>query len=183
MSEVGSQMWSATLVARLRAGDAGAGEALEAGLRPRLLGFALRFVPGDRAAAEDLVQEAFVRALAADVAPEDLRAWCFRVVRNLALKALDKAGREAPWPTGFERARETLGPLTRVVEVEDAARLEAQLARLSPAQREALVLRYVEGLGRAEIATVLDVEVSVVKSRLFEGLARLRQLAAPDEPT
>ena len=49
---------------------------------------------------------------------------------------------------------------------------------LSEAQREAIRLRYVEDLSRAEIAEVLDLPESVVKSRLFESLKKLREQAS-----
>jgi len=174
MEPRGSQEWSATMVRRLRAGDAAAGSALESGLRPRLVAYARRFLPEE---AEDLAQEALTRALTSDTEPERLRAWCFRVVRNLALNQLrDRRGAEALGSAAHALPLETLGPLTRLVQGEDHAQVAAQLARLSVAQREALTLRYVEGLGREEIATVLDLEVGQVKSRLYEGLARLRDL-------
>ncbi|MFT7676643.1 MAG: DNA-directed RNA polymerase specialized sigma24 family protein [Planctomycetota bacterium] len=52
-------------------------------------------------------------------------------------------------------------------------------ACLSADQREVLILRYTEDLGRNEIAAVLDEPVSVIKSRPYEGLRRLRELASP----
>ncbi len=51
------------------------------------------------------------------------------------------------------------------------------VARLTEEQREVLRLRYVEELPRAEIALVVDLPESVVKSRLFAGLKRLREYA------
>lgn len=175
---VGSCEWSAALVRRLRAGEASAAADLEAGLRPRLLAYARRFGSAD---AEDLVQEAFVRALQAATPPEDLRAWCFRVVRNLAHNRARDRGADQLWPSGLDVPRASLGPLTKMVAAEDAAEVLAQLEQLSAAQREALTLRYVEGLAREEIATVLDVSVGQVKSRLFEGLSRLRARLGADQ--
>ena len=54
--------------------------------------------------------------------------------------------------------------------------LQQALEQLSNEQREVLLLRYGEGLGRDDIASILDEPVSVVKSRLFEGMKRLRGL-------
>ena len=135
MESLGSQEWSATMVRRLRAGDAAAGSALESDLRPRLVAYARRFLPEE---AEDLAQEALARALASDAAPEHLRAWCFRVVRNLALNQMrDRRGAEPLGSAAHALPLETLGPLTRLVQGEDHAHVAAQLARLSAAQREA----------------------------------------------
>ena len=53
---------------------------------------------------------------------------------------------------------------------------------LTDEQREVLRLRYVENLSRGEIAEILDQPESLVKSRLFEGLKRLREEAARFEP-
>lgn len=69
------------------------------------------------------------------------------------------------------------GPLTNVLRREAQAELFRWLATLPENQREVLVLRYAEGLGRGEIAQVLDQPVAVVKSRLYEGLQHLRSLA------
>jgi RNA polymerase sigma factor (sigma-70 family) len=60
------------------------------------------------------------------------------------------------------------------VKEEQRSRLACLLSTLRPAQREVLRLRYTENLSRSEIAEVLDISESVVKSQLFEGLEKLR---------
>ena len=55
------------------------------------------------------------------------------------------------------------------------SRVSELVQGLPDAQRETLRLRYVEGLSRAEIAEVIETTESVVKSRLFEGLKKLRE--------
>ena len=67
------------------------------------------------------------------------------------------------------------GNLTRLVSRELWSRIGHLLAALPASQREPLRLRYAEELSRAEIAYVLDIPESVVKSRLFEGLKKLRE--------
>ena len=127
--------------------------------------------------AEDVVQEVFARVLAADTVPEDFRAWVYRLTRNRCLNWRRDAGRRkdaAPMATGFDAALAASGPLTRLVKDERRERLVEELARLPAELREVLMLRYVDGLGRGEIAAVLDVPVSTVKSRLFQGVQRLR---------
>jgi RNA polymerase sigma-70 factor (ECF subfamily) len=63
------------------------------------------------------------------------------------------------------------------VRAEERAALRAILAQMPATQREVLDLRYGEDLSREEIAEVLGIEASVVKSRLYEGLQRLRSQA------
>ena len=70
------------------------------------------------------------------------------------------------------------GHLTRLARVEQHSRLAELVGQLPETQREVLRLRYVEDLSRAEIAEVLEIPGSVVKSRLFEGLKRLRARAS-----
>jgi len=169
---------SATLLIKLRDGDAEAGALLERLHRRSLTRYAVRYLRHAEDA-EDVVQEVFARALESRAVPDQFRAWLYRVARNLCLNRL-RAGRvrgEAPLPTSLDLAADQTGDLSRLVKVEEREALVELLERLSEAQREALLLRYVEGLGREEIALVLELPVSVVKARLYEGVASLRRLA------
>lgn len=161
----------------LRAGEPAAAEQLDRTFREPLRRFAQRYVGAE---AEDVVQEVFTRALASDALPDSFRAWLFRVARNVCLnRRRDGALRDHDaLATRFDLPAEQTGLLTGLVRIEDHGKLLDLLDRLSEAQREALLLRYVEGLGREEIAEVLGLEVSVVKSRLYEGVQRLRDLAS-----
>tara|TARA_R110002126_G_scaffold91744_4_gene218179 strand:+ start:573 stop:992 length:420 start_codon:yes stop_codon:yes gene_type:complete len=129
--------------------------------------------------AEDVVQDVFARALASDALPDSFRAWLFRVARNICLNRYRDGQHRAHdhLETRFDLPIEQPGLLTGLVQIEDHGKLLELLDQLSEAQREALLLRYVEGLGREEIAEVLDQPVSVVKSRLFEGVKRLREIS------
>ena len=165
---------SRSLVARFRAGDPAAGDELAGLHRPALLRFARRYLGQD---AEDVVQEVFAHVLQSDTEPDDFRVWAFTIARNLCLNRLRARG--APvlrLATGLDLAVDQTGELTRLARAEDASELAVVLEKLSDAQREVLVLRYLEGLGREEIAAVTGLTVPVVKSRLFEGVQRLRGL-------
>jgi RNA polymerase sigma-70 factor (ECF subfamily) len=70
------------------------------------------------------------------------------------------------------------GHLTHLVKNEQASQLAALVQSLPEDQQEVLRLRYVEDLSRAEIADVLEISESIVKSRLFEGLKKLRDASA-----
>ena len=66
------------------------------------------------------------------------------------------------------------GALTQLVAEEDRARLVERMAARSDDQQEVLRLRYAEGLSRKELAAVIELPESVVKSRSFEAVKRLR---------
>lgn len=145
--------------------------------REALTRFATRYL-GNVDDAEDAVQEVFVKVLESDCEPRDARAWSYRIARNVCLNRLRAAGRRRDadrLATGVDVPLEELGQLTRLMNLEQGQQAVGALDRLSEAQREVLVLRYLDGLDRTEIATVLDLPVSVVKSRLFEGVNRMRK--------
>jgi RNA polymerase sigma-70 factor (ECF subfamily) len=73
------------------------------------------------------------------------------------------------------------GPSNQLLRQEEAARVQAALARLAEGDREVLVLRYLEGLSNLDIAAALEVSEGAVKMRHLRALERLRGLLA-DEP-
>ena len=127
-------------------------------------------VTGDRAAAEDIAQEAFLAALRAlprfDLR-RPLRPWLHRIVVNRAIdfaraRAL-RAEVGAEPPPGAAPAGEDLGD-----------EVLALLRGLSPEHRAVVVLRYVLEYTPGEIATLLDLPRGTVNSRLRRGLDALR---------
>lgn len=141
-----------------------------------LLGYTLRLT-GDRARAEEIVQETLVRAWAhaaeLDLDPGALRGWLFTVARNLVtdLRRADAARPStvpdehalavAPAPDDLERA------------VQSWTVAEA-LGRLTPEHRAVLVETFYEGRSVAEAAVRLGVPPGTVKSRTFYALRALR---------
>ncbi len=159
---------------------------------------------GNRAEAEEAVQEALARACEslADLRdPAAAPAWFLRIVTTMCLRTLRRrrlrkrlfgwlpsAGDDpevAPKETadtGMEdiaaRVHATGGAAPREA-LEDHEALGAMLSRLdqlSPQQRTALVLRYGHDLPVPEVAELIGVEVATVKTHLVRGLARLRDL-------
>jgi RNA polymerase sigma-70 factor (ECF subfamily) len=166
-----------SLVASLRSGDARAGVLLNRLYRERLIRFCWGYL-GSVEEAEDAVQEVFCKVLASSQIPHRFRPWLYKIARNHCLnlarrRARRKDRRDLPSDSQLE-ARLT-GNLTGLVKREMRSRLMHLLAALPTAYREVLRLRYAEELSRAEIAEVLDTPKSVVKSRLFEGLKKLRE--------
>lgn len=165
------------LLARYGAGDAAAARALTARLVPRVLGYAARLLGGDRAEAEDIAQEAMLRLWRAAPGwrPGEARVstWLYRVVTNLATDRLRARGRRGGGPVALDQAPEPAddapGVLSRLVEDQRMAALYAALAGLPDRQREAVVLRHIEGLANPEIAEILGVGVEAVESLTARG--------------
>ncbi|MBU0640212.1 MAG: sigma-70 family RNA polymerase sigma factor [Planctomycetes bacterium] len=169
-----------SLVGRLRAGDAHAGVLLEQIYRQPMLRFCWGYL-GSLEEAEDAVQEVFCKALRGEEPPDSFRPWLYRVARNHCLNQVRARARRKDaqiLPPESQIGAHTPSNLTRLAQQEVRSRLIRVVGELSEGQREVLCLRYAEGLPRAEIAEVLDIPESVVKSRLFEGLKKLRTHAS-----
>lgn len=159
----------AALLARYAAGELGAARTLTDRHLPRVLAFARRML-GDAAEAEDVAQEALLRLWR--IAPQwrageaRISTWLYRVTANLCT---DRLRRRRPQGTMPELADPDPGALAALMAADRAAALEAALARLPERQRQAVVLRHLEGLGNAEIAEVMDSGVEAVESLIARG--------------
>jgi RNA polymerase sigma-70 factor (ECF subfamily) len=165
------------LYARLLRGELAAFDRLYERYERPLFGF-LRAQLGDPAEAEDVFHEAFLAVLHAGGAGTELRsfrAWLFQVARNLCLnrvrarrradRALESVAREAQLPPAAPAAP----PAGR-----DPAELHAAVARLPPALAEVYQLR-ARGLSYDELASILEIPIGTVKSRMHEMMKRLRE--------
>jgi RNA polymerase sigma-70 factor (ECF subfamily) len=132
-----------------------------------LLGYALRLCDGNRAMAEDLVQETMVRAWRhldrLDPTAAPVRPWLFTVAHHLAIDA-HRARSARPPEVGLDRIE---GTLDRII-VTDALR------SLSPEHRAVLAETYYRGRSVAEAAAVLGIPVGTVKSRCYYALRALK---------
>ena len=166
-----------TLADRLRARAPGARDDLVAEYRPAIVRYAHGYL-GDAAAAEDAAQDVLMKALSASHTPDAVRPWLYRIARNHCLNLLRNARvrGEVALPERPAFADSATGHLTRLVRMENEAELLSRVASLTPDHREVLDLRYGEDLSRDEIAHVLDLPPSVVKSRLYEAMKRLRDV-------
>jgi len=166
-----------SLVLRLRDGASEAGKILDKLYRPSLKRFCQGYL-GRTDEVEDVVQDVFCRVLSSETIPDKFRAWIYRIARNRCLDILRGRARrpnDETLLTNIHLESVLTGNLTRLVRNEQRSRLRHLLAALPPDQCEVLSLRYTEGLSRAEIANVLEIPESLVKSRLFEGLEKLRR--------
>jgi RNA polymerase sigma factor (sigma-70 family) len=147
-----------------------------------------RWLTGDRADAEDVVQEACLRAFRSigTFAGVNARAWVLTIVRHAAYTWLGKnrsaalvmvddleavEQREASRGAAPDSAPPT--PEAELIAKADAARLESAIAELPVPFRETLVLRDVQGLDYREIAEVTKVPIGTVMSRLARARQRL----------
>jgi RNA polymerase sigma-70 factor (ECF subfamily) len=167
------------LVGRLKAGDPAAFEAIYEAFRPRLFSFLAR-LSRRRDVAEDLLEETWLRLVArAEDLTDDTRLgpWLFTVARNLFSswcrhRALDDDRIFDPalsWPGALPRE----SPFEAATRGETERRLEAAIARLSPKDREVLLLVGGEELSPSEAAAVLGLAPEAVRKRLQRARGRL----------
>ncbi|RDI75867.1 sigma70-ECF: RNA polymerase sigma factor, sigma-70 family [Gaiella occulta] len=140
-----------------------------------LFAFALRTL-GERGAAEDLVQDVFLRAWlrAETYRPErgPARGWLFAIARNLAIDTA--RARSARPQLAAERVDETGSRDSEFEQIEQRIVLAEALGRLTPDHRRALVEVAIRERTVSEAAAVLGVPPGTVKSRVFYALKALR---------
>jgi RNA polymerase sigma-70 factor, ECF subfamily len=148
---------------------------------PHLRAFAIS-LSGNIDRADDLVQETLLRALTHLDHFErgtNLQAWLFTILRNLFHSDYRKRRREVEDPDGIMAGKVAVMP-------EQGAKLDFQdlrlaMAKLSPEQREALLLVGAEGLTYDEAAQICNTHIGTIKSRVNRARNRLSQLLGLDE--
>ena len=182
-----STLSEAEAVREARSGDSEA-YALLVGLHQEVAFRAAYLVVREAAAAEDVVQEAFVRAfreLGRFRDGEPFRPWLLRIVTNLALNEVRARGRKQGLLQRFgalRRDEEEPDPETPLVENERAAGVWSAINRLGQDDRLVLYLRYFLELDEREMARVIDRPAGTVKSRLHRASARLREVIEREFP-
>ena len=167
------------LLARIARGDEGALAELYDRFGRVAYGLAVR-VLRDPALAEDAVQDAFLTAwrTASGFDPRrgSVSTWLLTLVHRRAVDVVRREDRRRGSP--LDGAPVASGDATdETAETRELRRdVQAALKELSTAEREALELAYYGGLSQSEIAEKLDVPLGTVKSRMFAGLARLRDV-------
>lgn len=137
--------------------------------------------------AEDVAQEAFVRAYRQlqTVRPgEPLRPWLLRIVQNQALNTVRSRNRRSGLLGRFAAIapRSAPAPHAEVAATEQSAQVLAAIARLSPDDQKVLHLRYFLDLPEREIAAAIGRPPGTVKSRLHRASARLRAVVEREFP-
>lgn len=164
-------------------GDALAARLLTGRLLPRVLRYAARLL-SDRAEAEDVAQETMLRLwrVAAEwrQGEAQVSTWVYRVAGNLCTDRLRRRG--ARGATALDDAPEIAdsapGAEAVMIEADRAQALQAALEALPDRQRQAVVLRHIEGLSNPEIAAVMEIGVEAVESLTARGKRALAALLA-----
>ena len=144
---------------------------------PRLRRYA-RALTRDIVTADDLVQECLTRALSKLHLWEqgtDLRAWLFTILHNQHINHVRRTAREGT-AVGLSEREPLLARAPQQgiwLELRD---LERALAKLPRTQRSVILLVGLEGMSYGEVATVLDVPIGTIRSRLSRGREALRRL-------
>ena len=172
-----------TLLVLYANGDREASRLLTTRLAPRILGYAMRLL-SDRAEAEDVTQETMLRLWRQ--APNwrsgeaQVSTWAYRVVTNLCTD-LRRARMRRPGvalDNAPEVADGSRGVLATMIETDRMAALQNALAQLPERQRQAVVLRHIEGLANPEIGQIMEIGVEAVESLTARGKRSLSAILA-----
>ena len=145
---------------------------------------------GDRGTAEEAVQETFLRAWRSantwDPASGSVRTWMYAIARNVSIDVLRSRSRRVPVESklkssddradGYDATNEHGAEDSGFETMMSSWMLEEALRRISPDQRDALVLTYVRDRPYSEIATVLGIPEATLRTRVFYGLKSLRSV-------
>jgi len=135
---------------------------------------------GNRTAAEDLVQDVFVRMLKYRATFRDdgqFETWMFRIARNAradyfrSRSAIDQVSDE-----GIDAPADDPGPARLLEQERDAVLLRRALMMLREDRRELIVLTRYRGLKHAAIAEILGIDVGTVKVRIHRAMKELREI-------
>ncbi|MGL4412984.1 RNA polymerase sigma factor [Roseinatronobacter monicus] len=174
-----SDVDQAALLGRVVAGDRRAAEALTDMIAPRILRFAARML-GDLTEAEDVAQEAMLRLWRMAPDWQDGAAqpstWVFRVATNLCT---DRLRRRKPMVNELPDLPDTAqSQHAQMMQAARAKALENALAHLPERQRQAVILRHLEGLTNPEIAAIMMLGVEAVESLTARGKRNLSAILA-----
>jgi len=157
-------------------------ESLALPLLPSLYNLAM-WLCRNPADAEDLVQETFLKALRGFPSFEpnsNFKAWIFRILRNTHLTSHSGlAARRTVWldqELEVTSAVDLQTPELNLLALSDRAAIQSAMEQLAPPLLEVVLLCDVEEMKYREIATVLDIPIGTVMSRIARARATLRQL-------
>ena len=178
---------TARLLEEARGGDEASLEALLSALQPQLYRFSMKMCQHTEDA-EDVLQDSMLtlaRSFRDFRGASSLSTWLFTIARSFCIKKR----RKSVFAPEREESLEELAlggkvevsstqpdPHQRAESAEVWRTVQASIGRIEPSYREILVLRDIEGLSAKEVAEVVDLSVSAVKSRLHRARAQLREL-------
>jgi len=175
-----------TLVGRVARGDEDAFSKLYDELSSLVYGIALRVVR-DPSISEEVSQEVFVEvwrsAARFDPAKGNIRSWVSTIAHQRAVDRVRsvEASRRRDNRDADERELVDSSPEVQVEGRIEGQRVRTSLARLSQPQRQAIELAYYDGLTYREVAKVLDIPEGTIKTRIRDGMTRLRSELEVDD--
>lgn len=184
-------VWQASdeaLLAGLAGGDPDAAVAFVRRYQRRVYGLAVSIL-GDRAQADDVAQEAMVRAWrhagAFDARRGSVTTWLLAITRNLAIDALRAARVKPVTDDVLIAALPSTGdlPADASVSADELRRVARALDAIPEEQRRALLLSRLRGMTAAELARVEGIPLGTAKTRIRTGLLRLHADLRAQEPT
>jgi RNA polymerase sigma factor (sigma-70 family) len=146
-----------------------------------------RWLTKNEADAEDVVQDAYVRALRffSSLRGEDARAWLLTIVRNTWYGRFPRRAGPGVMPVADEeadtRADTSLDPEGQLMQQQTVEQVRRALETLPTDFREVLVLRELEGLSYKEIAAIVGIPLGTVMSRLARARERLAGVLATSD--
>lgn len=173
------------LIERFQKGDMYAFDLIVKRYKDQLLNFVYRFL-GDRAEAEDVVQETFLRVFRNRKAYKKVAkfsTWIYTISGNLAKTELRKRKRRnvhSISEMGFENkdyeiSDETANPEKRIDSLMKEEIIEREIMALPPKFREVIILRDIQELSYEEISKIIKVPIGTVKSRVNRGRLKLQE--------
>ncbi len=169
------------LMLRVKAGDRAAFEEIFRLFQKPLANYLYRLT-GNRARAEDLLQDAFLRLWKAAPTYEPtakVSTYVFRIAHNLFLNEAARRREKALESMDAETTFDPAGDMNRR-EVQSA--VQKAIEALPEGEREVLLLSEYNGFKYAEISEILGIPVGTVKSRMFSAVQRLKELLKGLEP-
>jgi RNA polymerase sigma-70 factor (ECF subfamily) len=138
---------------------------------------------GERTAAEDILQETFLRALKGYShfkAQAKISTWLYTIARNLALSYLKSRKRREKVTAGPMRLIKAQDAAAEVMQKEMLEKLQEAMGRLSPKHREVLLLKLQGDLTYREIAEIIGSRIGTVRSRFHYAISALRGILKPN---
>jgi RNA polymerase sigma factor (sigma-70 family) len=165
------------LVARFRRGDEAPFDEMYRRYAGPLVAFVRRMLKNTGHDADDVVQDAFIRAyrgLRVTDRPMALRPWLYMIVRNRALDELRAPARAGAYDDEYVlNAVPTIDAAQRAEERDEMRQIVHEIARLPERQRMALVLREFDGCSHVETARRLHTTVPATKSLIIRARSNL----------
>jgi len=169
-----------TLLARIAGGDREAFSALYDETAPRVLGLIRRLLI-DHAQSEEVCQEVFLEiwqtAPRFDAAKGGATTWILTMAHRRAVDRIrsSQSGRDRDTRIGIRDYETEYDHVAETVEVKiEHERVKEAMGRLTELQRQAVTLAYYGGYSHSEVAKLLSVPIGTVKTRLRDGMIRLR---------